>query len=84
MPSKASPISFLSIAPYWAGLVLVPMVAYAAIWGGWWFLLPVLTVWVLFTVLDKIFGLNKANLDPETDQRELFWYELVTLIWAPI
>ena len=34
MPSKASPISFLSIAPYWAGLVLVPMVAYAAIWGG--------------------------------------------------
>ena len=47
-------------------------------------MLPVLTVWVLFTVLDKIFGLNKANLDPETDQRELFWYELVTLIWAPI
>ena len=38
----------------------------------------------MFSALDAVTGLNLENKDPDTEESELFWYRLVTLIWAPL
>ena len=42
------------------------------------------TVWYLFSVLDLFTGLNLENADPDTEDDDLFWYRLITVIWAPL
>ena len=70
--------------PFWLSLLLVPLAWIGAVFGGWTvFLLP-LSTWYLFSVIDAFVGLNKDNADPATPEADLFWYRLVTLIWAPV
>lgn len=70
--------------PFWLSLSLLPLLALAATYGGWALILPPLGTWWLYTLLDAILGLNTENADPDTDEDQLFWYRLITLVWFPI
>lgn len=76
--------SFSRTAPFWASVGLVPLVWAGALYGGWVVFLPPLATWWLFTALDRIAGLELRNADPGTPEKDLFWYRLVTLLWAPL
>ena len=70
--------------PFWLSLGLVPLAVVAAMIGGWAIALLPLSSWYLFTGLDYVFGQNAQNPDPDTPEDQLFWYRLITLIWAPV
>ncbi|MDF1726873.1 MAG: alkane 1-monooxygenase [Sulfitobacter sp.] len=69
--------------PFWMSLGLIPLIWFAAFTGGWTIALIPLVTWFLFSALDAVLGLNLENADPQTDEADLFWYRLVTLIWVP-
>lgn len=70
--------------PFWSSLMLVPIAWAAAIWGGWVIALLPLSTWYLFSILDAFEGLYTENADPSIPDADLFWYRLITLIWAPV
>ena len=70
--------------PYCAAFGLVPIAIIAAIYGSWTILLLPAFTWYLFTGLDFIVGVDEENIDPDTPEDRLFWYRLITLIWAPV
>ncbi len=75
---------FRNAAPFWLSLLTIPCAIIGAMQGGWTvFLLPLVT-WGLFDILDLLAGENTANADPATQESDLFWYRLITLIWFPI
>ena len=76
--------TFKNAMPFWCSIALIPLIWIAAGLGGWSFLIVFLAVWYLFSALDALTGLNLENKDPDTEESELFWYQLVTLIWAPL
>lgn len=78
------PSEWQSALPFWLSLALIPIVWFAATLGGWWVLIVPLTTWYLFAVIDAFAGLNELNEDPGTDDEQLFWYRLVTLVWPPL
>ncbi|MFW8635882.1 alkane 1-monooxygenase [Cribrihabitans pelagius] len=73
-----------SVLPFWLSFLLPPLVWFAAAQGGWALLLPPLFTWQLFAMLDKVLGLNLDNADPETPERDLKWYKLLTAAWVPL
>ena len=80
-----TPINSLKRAlPFWASLLLIPAVWIAAIYGSWAILLAPIVTWVTFSVLDAIAGLETSNPDIATPDSDLFWYRLITLVWAPL
>ncbi|SLN67302.1 Alkane 1-monooxygenase 2 [Roseivivax jejudonensis] len=82
---RADRLRRLSAAlPFWISLALLPVLWVGAVLGGAWILLTPLVTWYLFSALDAAIGLNTDNADPQTDEAQLFWYRLVTLIWAPL
>ena len=84
MTRFVEPRTFSRTVPFWASLALVPLAWVGAAHGGWTLLLLPLATWWLFTLLDFVTGLNLDNTDPDTSEADLFWYRLVTLIWAPV
>ena len=36
------------------------------------------------SALDAALGLNRENADPLTEERQLFWYRLGVVCWAPV
>ncbi len=84
-PSPKSPIANLTSAlPFWLSTLLIPLTWLAATQGGWWIAaLPAFT-WYMFTILDALTGLNLTNADLDTPETDLFWYRLVTVLWAPL
>ena len=60
--------------PFWASLGFVPLIAVAAMQGGWWLLLMPIYGWGVFTAMDFLTGLNLDNPDTETPLKDLFWY----------
>lgn len=73
-----------SALPFWLSLGLIPLAILAMTLGGWWLALIPLASWGLFSALDAVLGLNLDNTDPQTDDGDLFWYRIVTLIWFPL
>lgn len=70
--------------PFWVSLILLPMAVFTAVHGGWAvFLLP-LFAWYFFAAADFAVGKNLTNADLDTQEDQLFWYKLITLIWAPL
>ena len=76
--------TFSRIAPFWVSLAIVPLAWLGAVHGGWTILLMPVATWWLFTFLDYLTDLNVENADPQTEEADLFWYRLITLIWAPV
>lgn len=73
-----------SAMPFWVSILLIPLSWISAAKGGLYvLLLPVLT-WYFFAFLDGLLGKNLENADPATDEGNLFWYELITRVWAPV
>ncbi len=70
--------------PFWMSLALIPLALIGAFVGGWTVLLLPLSTWWLFSILDQITGTYEENADPETGEDDLYWYKLITLIWAPV
>jgi alkane 1-monooxygenase len=70
--------------PFWLSLTLVPVAVYGAMRGGWAVLLLPAVGWGLFSLLDALAGLQKANADPRTAEADLVWHRMITLIWAPV
>jgi len=84
MIPAAKVAQFHRALPFWLSLALVPVVVLAARWGGLALALPALASWGMFSLLDALTGLNTENADPETPERQLFWYRLITLVWFPV
>ncbi|GAA6209297.1 alkane 1-monooxygenase [Cognatishimia sp. WU-CL00825] len=81
MPGSRPTAEFRNALPFALPLLLVPLIWFSAMQGGWWLLSVPLCTWYLFSILDAAIGLNLANNDPQTDESELFWYRLITLVW---
>ena len=68
--------------PYFAPLLIFPLVVLAALNGGWWFAGP----FVFLAVADKfdqMFGMQERNMDPDrTPESRLFVYKLSAWSWA--
>lgn len=82
--SSARPSNLPAAAPFWMSVLMLPLVALAAVLGGWWWLLIPAYAWYLTTAMDGILGLNQENPDPETGTAQLFWHRAVTIIWFPL
>lgn len=70
--------------PFWLSLVMVPLIWLGMVRGGLWVIVMPFYTWGMFSILDALTGPNLDNPDPETPAERLFWYRLITLIWAPI
>ena len=70
--------------PFWLSLGMIPLALTGATVGGWTVLLLPLYSWGLFSILDALTGLNPENIDPGTEEDDLVWYQLITLVWFPI
>ncbi|MEF3048067.1 alkane 1-monooxygenase [Pseudotabrizicola sp. L79] len=75
---------FKSALPFWLSLLMVPLALIGATVGGWTVLLLPVFSWGMFSLLDAITGLNEDNPDLSTEEDDLIWYKLITLIWAPL
>jgi len=73
-----------SALPFWISLGAVPLAYIGAVYGGWWTILLAIYGWTIASALDALLGLNTKNPDTETDEQDLFWYRLITMIWFPI
>ncbi len=74
--------SIWNALPYFISLAIFPLVANAAIHGGWWIAGPFIFLWVV-EGLDAVFGMEERNMDPKkTLERQLFWYKLAIWLWA--
>lgn len=82
--SKNSLQNLFSALPFWISLATVPLAILGAVNGGWWVLLLPFVAWQCHAVIDLASGLNSASIDPETDEADLYWFRLITLVWAPV
>lgn len=74
----------LNALPFFLSLGTVPLALIGMRYGGLTVLLLPLYSWGLFTLLDLLTGLNDGNADPQTPEKDLVLYRLVTLIWFPL
>ena len=76
-----SPSPF-NAAPHYLPLGIFPLIAVAAIYGGWW-LLPPLLFMSISGPLDRALGIDGRNMNPaETPERRLFWHNIPVWAWA--
>lgn len=75
---------FQNALPFWLSLLMPPIALLGAGVGGWTVLLLPIYSWGMFSVLDVLTGRDEDNADLSTGQEDLFWYRLITIVWAPI
>lgn len=74
--------SLRNALPYFLSLAIFPLVAIAAVHGGWWIAGPFLFLWIA-EGFEVQFGVEERNMDPKkTLERQLFWYKLPVWLWA--
>ena len=71
-------------APFWLSVALIPLAWIGAVFGGWTVVLMPIATWYLFSAIDALAGTYEEVADLETSEDELFWYRLITFIWAPL
>jgi len=74
----------LDAVPFWIALALPLLVVWAAVSGGWVILAVPFFSWFAMSLLDAALGRTDINLDPNTPNSALFWYNIVLWLWAPI
>lgn len=82
--STTRPSNLPAAAPFWMSVLMLPLVALAAMRGGWWWTLLPVYAWYLTTAMDGVLGLNEDNPDPEIATEQLFWHRAVTIVWFPL
>ena len=70
--------------PFWMSLGLIPLAWLSAYLGGWALLILPVVTWYLFSLLDAVLGLELDNADLAATEDDLFWYRMITLVWAPL
>lgn len=70
--------------PFWMSFGLVPLVWVGALYGGWTLLIVPVVTWYLFSLLDAALGLNTENADLGAGEDDLYWYKMLTIVWAPV
>ena len=83
-PDRPGIASLRAALPFWMSLAFVPLIAAGANWGGLWLIAVPAWGFVLMSLADALSGLETYNPDPQTPERHLFWYRLITLIWLPL
>ena len=84
MSDKNILLSFKSAAPFWSSILFAISLWLSFMIQGWAILiLPIFTLFIL-PIVDQYVGLRTDNLDISLKETQLFWYRLITLIWAPI
>jgi len=78
-----SKASLAKALPFWISLLFLPLVWWVCRTGGWAILSLPAGAMALFVLIDAVAGATQESLDLETDEADLFWYRLITLIWAP-
>ncbi len=74
--------SFANALPYFVSLGLFPLLAIAAMQGGWWIAAPYL-YFMIPDVFDAMSGADEGNMDPRrTLDRQLSWYKLAVWAWG--
>jgi alkane 1-monooxygenase len=81
-PSELAKLS--RALPFWLSLGLIPLAWVSAVYGGWMLVLVPVVTWYLFSALDAVLGLNTDNADLSAQESDLYWYKMITLIWAPL
>lgn len=85
MPDASEPKPTIAHAlPFWSSLALVPVAVFAAVNGGWWLLLIPACTWFLFAVLDAVLGHDTTDLSLDTDEGDIFWHRVITILWPII
>ena len=85
IPIPPSQIAKLSrVLPFWISFGLIPLVWIGALFGGWTLLIVPLVTWYMFSLLDAALGLNKENADLSATEDDLYWYKMITIVWAPV
>lgn len=75
--------SLRNAAPHFLPLAVFPLLAGAALYGGWWTLGPFAFLFV--NSFDAASGLEERNMDPDRHpDAGLFWYKLSAWIWAAL
>ena len=70
--------------PHFLSVAIFPLVANAAVHGGWWIACPLAFYW-LAGIFEARFGDDELNMDPEhTPEDRLFWYKLAVWMWAAL
>ena len=68
--------------PHYLPLLIFPLIFLAAIYGGWWLLIPIIFMSVT-GAFDKLMGVDGSNIDPmKTSESRLFWHNLPVWVWA--
>ena len=81
-PSEMAKLS--RVLPFWMSFGLVPLAWIGALYGGWALLIVPVMTWYLFSALDAALGLNTENADLSADDDDLYWYKMITIVWAPV
>ena len=85
IPIPPSQIAKLSrVLPFWISFGLIPLVWIGALFGSWTLLIVPLVTWYMFSLLDAALGLNKENADLGATEDDLYWYKMITIVWAPV
>lgn len=85
IPIPPSQIAKLSrVLPFWISFGLIPLVWIGALFGGWTLLIVPLVTWYMFSLLDAALGLNKENASLGATEDDLYWYKMITIVWAPV
>ncbi|MEM8848536.1 MAG: alkane 1-monooxygenase [Pseudomonadota bacterium] len=74
----------LHALPFWISLSMVPIVWFGAVMGGAWVLAVPIYGWGIYSILDRLAGLEERNADPNMERTGLGWYRAITLLWAPV
>ncbi len=79
--AQSNRISLLQALPFYLVFFNIPVIVMVTEANGWNILWGFLYFFVVFTLGDRVFGINRENLDPQTESSQLFWYLTVTRIW---
>lgn len=70
--------------PYFASIVIFPLLAAAAGYGGWWLAGPFVFFW-LSDHFDTALGTDESNMNPgQANDHRLFWYKLAVWVWVAL
>ena len=76
--------SFGNALPYFAPLLVFPLVLLAVLHGGWWLAGPFVFL-ALADKFDQVLGMEERNMDPDrTPESRLFVYKLSAWLWASL